>query len=130
MQYQVPGKCPVCRHELIITNIACSHCKTKFEGQFGVSKFSKLDEDQLEFLGAFVKCRGNLKDMEKEVGLSYPTIRNRLDEIAQALGYGEDRGRTGNEEERKLSKQEILDALEKGEVSAKEAAQLLAKVQR
>jgi hypothetical protein len=121
--FEVPGKCPICKHEVVITNISCSHCNTKLEGEFSVSRFSRLNEEQVQFLEAFIKSRGNLKDMEKEVGLSYPTIRNRLEEIIQSLGLGEKKERTDNPAGSNVS--EILDSLDSGQITPQEAVKRL-----
>jgi hypothetical protein len=96
------------------------------EGQFISCKFCQLPNDQLEFIEVFIKCRGNIKDVEKELGISYPTVRGRLDGVIQALGYkidGQD-----FQEERESSRKEILAALDRGEISSQEAANRLKKI--
>ena len=133
MNYKAPGQCPICGDELKITSLGCSTCKTKLEGRFTGCKFCRLPDEQLEFIEVFIKCRGNIKDVEKELGISYPTVRNRLEGVIQALGYSIDK--TGDyTEERKNSqitsekRQLILNALENGELSPQEAAQQLRKL--
>ncbi|SHJ26944.1 hypothetical protein SAMN02745975_01657 [Geosporobacter subterraneus DSM 17957] len=133
MNYKAPGQCPICGDELKITSLGCSTCKTKLEGHFTGCKFCRLPDEQLEFIEVFIKCRGNIKDVEKELGISYPTVRNRLEGVIQALGYSIDK--TGDyTEERKNSqitsekRQLILNALENGELSPQEAAQQLRKL--
>ncbi|MEW6621948.1 MAG: DUF2089 domain-containing protein [Bacillota bacterium] len=133
MNYKAPGKCPVCGNELNITRLGCSRCKTNLEGQFTGCKFCKLPNEQLEFIEVFIKCRGNIKDVEKELGISYPTVRNRLEGVIQALGYSVDK--MGDyADERRVSqnvsekRQLILNALENGELSAQEAAAQLRKL--
>jgi len=122
MRFKAPNCCPVCGHEMTISSLACSHCQTRIEGNFTSCKFCKLPAEQQEFIEVFLKCRGSIKDVEKELGISYPTVRNRLDGVIQALGY---RVQKQDDEEGKNHKQEILSALEKGEISAREAAGLL-----
>ncbi|CAA7600055.1 Protein of unknown function (DUF2089) [Acididesulfobacillus acetoxydans] len=124
MSYRIPHRCPVCSHELIITKLACTHCPTKVEGEFSSCKFCRLPTEQLEFVEAFIRCRGNIKEVEKVLGISYPTVRSRLDSVIEALGYGPDKAgiHTPEESERR---QEILIALERGELSAQEAARQL-----
>ncbi|RYD05779.1 hypothetical protein N752_07755 [Desulforamulus aquiferis] len=112
---------------MIVTNLACNHCRTKIEGEFLPSKFCRLPQEQLEFIEVFLKCRGSIKDVEKELGISYPTVRNRLDNVLQSLGYGADR--TENLPE-STNRQKILDALEKGEITLEEATQQIRRAKR
>ena len=81
---------------------------------------------------AFIKCRGNIKEVEKELGISYPTVRSLLDSVIEALGYGGDKERIPenqkeNSYEENISRQEILEALERGEISAQEATRQMRK---
>jgi hypothetical protein len=120
-------RCPVCGQEMTITKLACNHCQTKIEGEFSPCKFCRLPNDQIEFIEVFLKCRGNIKDVEKELGISYPTVRNRLDSVLQTLGYRVDKGENQLDDFRR---QDILTALEKGEITAEEAAQQLRKAKK
>ncbi len=124
MKFKAPNCCPVCSHEMTISSLTCSHCQTRIEGSFTSCRFCKLPAEQQEFVEVFLKCRGNIKDVEKELGISYPTVRNRLDGVIQAMGY---KVQKQDEGEGKVQKQEILGALEKGEISTQEAARLLRK---
>jgi len=132
MNYKAPSQCPICGDELHITRMGCSRCNTNLEGKFTGCKFCKLPEEQLEFIKIFIKCRGNIKDVEKELGISYPTVRNRLEGVIQALGYSVDR--VDYSDERRIiqnvneKKQLILSALENGEISPQEATQQLRKL--
>ncbi|MCO1602159.1 MULTISPECIES: DUF2089 domain-containing protein [Desulfosporosinus] len=126
MSYQMPHQCPVCNHEMKISKLTCTYCPTKIEGEFSSCKFCRLPAEQLIFMEAFIKCRGNIKEVEKELGISYPTVRSRLDSVIEALGYGVDKEKDtengkGNSPEESLRRQEILEALERGEISAQEA---------
>lgn len=120
-------RCPVCDQELTISKLTCSHCQTKIEGEFTPCKFCRLPADQLEFVEVFLKCRGNIKDVEKELGISYPTVRNRLDSALQSLGYRVDKADSQPDE---LRRQDILAALESGEITSAEAAQQLRKTRK
>jgi len=124
MKYKAPGRCPVCGHELAITRLSCDYCQARLEGEFTTGKFGRLAQDQLEFIEVFVKNRGNIKEVEKELGISYPTVRNRLDGVIQALGYRVDNSPELPEED-KPDQQEVLAALERGEITPKEAAKQL-----
>lgn len=126
MDYMMPHRCPVCDHEMKISKLTCTYCPTKIEGEFSSCKFCRLPAEQLIFMEAFIKCRGNIKEVEKELGISYPTVRNRLDSVIEALGYGEDQERVlenekGDSQEGTLRRQGILEALERGEITAQEA---------
>lgn len=125
MNYKSPSQCPVCSHELVISRLTCNHCHTTLEGNFAPCKFCKLPPEQMDFIEVFIKCRGNIKDVEKELGISYPTVRNRLDGIIQALGYRVERNEEADGKDRR---QEILAALEKGELTSQEAAKQLRKL--
>ncbi|HET6780888.1 MAG TPA: DUF2089 domain-containing protein [bacterium] len=119
---QTPGKCPVCGHDLEVVRLQCTSCGTSVEGHFELSRFSRLEPEQLAFLELFLKARGNLKDVERELGLSYPTVRNRLEAMLAALGFAaEPEGKT----EAVRRRREILDSLDAGKISAEEALRLL-----
>lgn len=114
------GKCPVCGGDTEITKISCSHCDTKIEGRFQMCKFCRLTTDQKNFLDAFIKCRGNIKEVEKELGISYPTVKNKLDDVAAALGYKSEAVPEDTEK-----KKDVLGKLDSGEISVEEALDLL-----
>lgn len=119
--------CPVCGQMMTITQLACSHCHTKVEGEFISCKFCRLPKEQLEFVEVFLKCRGNIKDVEKELNISYPTVRNRLEGVLQMLGYREEKAAV---KENETQRSEILNALENGEITSEEAARLLRKIHK
>lgn len=129
-KYPVISECPVCHHDLEVTRLACSHCNTEIEGIFTLSKFNYLNTEKLYFIEVFVKNRGNIKAIEKEMGYSYPTIKKMLDEVIVGLGYSLD-GKESEEdktESPKHTKVEVLEMIDKGEISVEEAAKLLAKI--
>lgn len=116
------SKCPVCDSDLVVTRLYCVNCDTTIEGHFTAehTPFGNLSPEQMQFLLTFVKCEGRLNRMEDEMNLSYPTLRSRLTEIVRALGYepGKDEGPiTLTAEDRR----EILDRLDRGEISWEEA---------
>ena len=106
MRHEVLGKCPVCDNDIHITEIHCNKCETFIRGEF-------------ELCEVFVKNRGNIKELEKELGISYPTVRNKLDEVIAALGYQVEQQKSG------VSRKEILDKLGRGEINKEEALKLL-----
>lgn len=89
MVHDVIATCPVCTDELTITRLHCRSCGTALEGEFGVGRFGRLDREQMRILESFLRSRGNLKEMERELGISYPTVRGRVDALVRALGFGE-----------------------------------------
>lgn len=121
--HPLPSNCPLCGGEITITKIYCHECDSTIEGRFSAGAFSNLKLEQLAFIETFIRCEGKITRMEAELGLSYPTIRNRLHEVIRALGYepGEvDSGGMSEQERRK-----ILESLEKGEISYEEAMRML-----
>jgi len=124
MKYKAPSKCPVCGEKLSITKLGCHKCSTSIEGNFVPCEFCSLPEDDLNFLKIFIKCRGSIKDVEKEMGISYPTVRSKLDAVIKSLGFEVSVKDAEKENEAKKSaKNEILDKLSKGELTPKEATE-------
>lgn len=119
----LPTRCPLCGGEITVTRLHCLECDTTFEGRFSGGPFSQLTSEQLGFVETFIRCEGKITRMEDEIGLSYPTIRNRLQEIIRALGYepGGDEPAGLSEEER----QGILEDLDAGRITAEKAMRLL-----
>ena len=89
MAHDVISTCPVCQGELTVTRLHCRSCGTALEGEFGVGRFGRHEREQLAFLESFLRSRGNLKEMERELGISYPTVRGRLEVLLKALGLGD-----------------------------------------
>lgn len=77
--------CPACGGRLVITECRCTNCQLQLKSEFSLGPLSTLPEDQLAFVRLFLRARGNLSEVEKVLGVSYPTIRNKLDEINKAL---------------------------------------------
>ena len=126
MAHDVIATCPVCSADLTVTRLHCGSCGTSLEGEFGVGRFARLDRDQMALLESFLRSRGNLREMERELGISYPTVRNRVDSLVRALGLGEVGPETVVEPDdgaaRVEGRQAILERLARGEMSAEEAA--------
>jgi len=119
LKRDVPGSCPICKGETRITEIYCKNCETTIRGEFELCKFCRLNEQQKYFVEVFIKNRGNIKEIEKELGISYPTVRNKLDEVISSLGY--------KLEKPVINQKEILEKLSKGEISKDDALKLLNK---
>src|ERR687893_1879583 len=88
MAHDVIATCPVCSQELAVTRLRCRSCGTTLEGDFAVGRFGRLSREQLALLESFLRARGNLRDMERELGISYPTVRSRVEALVRALGFG------------------------------------------
>lgn len=118
------SECPVCSGRLSVTHLRCNECDTELNGVFMANEFARLPQDKLDFLRTFLSCRGNLKEVEAVLNISYPTVRGRLDQLIDALGMDEG-GHGGDAEDAaaldEAEREEILAALERGELSVEEA---------
>ena len=128
MAHDVISTCPVCASELAVTRLHCRSCGTTLEGDFSVGRFGRLNREQLTLLESFLRSRGNLRDMERELGISYPTVRGRVEALVRALGFGP-RADADDADEATAepaaaprSRTEILEALARHELSAEDAA--------
>ncbi|MBN1304528.1 MAG: DUF2089 domain-containing protein [Anaerolineales bacterium] len=121
--YPALNRCPVCKSELTVTRLHCQSCDTVLEGRFTSGPFVNLSAPQLEFVITFVRCEGKINRVEEELGLSYPTIRNRLHEVIRALGFepGKEDTPDVTDEKRRI----VLEDLDGGKISAEEAMRLL-----
>lgn len=119
MKKTVIGTCPVCASQLKVAKLHCHSCSTSIEGDFELDKFSYLSKEQKWFIEVFIKNRGNIKEIEKEMGISYPTVRRNLDQVIQALGYS-----TAPKPE-PIDKKAILERLDSGEITSEEALKLM-----
>lgn len=136
MPHDVIATCPVCSGELAVTRLHCRSCGTTLEGDFNVGRFGHLTREQMAVLESFLRSRGNLRDMERELGLSYPTVRARVEALVRALGFGP---RADSDEaaadaasaaadlaaagaDLAAARQEILERLARRDISADDAA--------
>ena len=81
-----PSNCPVCSSRLALTRLSCPSCETELSGAFAQCEFCVLTEDDREVLRVFLGSRGNMKDLERHLGVSYPTARARFDTLLAKLG--------------------------------------------
>lgn len=131
--------CPGCGGPLIITECRCPNCQLTMRGEFTPNQFSSLSQDHLTFVREFLRARGNLSELEKVLGVSYPTIRNKLDEINLTLDRSEvaSSTRQGGGEGKPLplggspeaGRQEILRLVASGELTATEGVKRLRSLQ-
>jgi hypothetical protein len=128
MAHDVISTCPVCSGELAVTRLRCSSCGTTLEGEFSVGRFARLSREQTALLESFLRSRGNLRDIERELGISYPTVRARVEALVRALGFGprsdDDAAATPDDTDQPeaASREEILERLARREISAEDAA--------
>jgi len=118
-----PEACPACSGELVVTEMECLRCGTQVNGRFAAGRLVNLPEPYASVLEMFLKVRGNVKEMERKLGLSYPTIRSRLEEAFDAAGLG--KGVEGNDGLRQNKRLGVLERLNEGEISATEAIEQL-----
>ena len=130
MQRDVISTCPVCESQLNVTRLHCNTCGTTIEGEFGVGRFARLGRDQMLLLEAFLRSRGNLRELERELGVSYPTVRGRVESLLRALGLGDGAplpaaapaAPAGADA---ATRRSVLERLARHEISAEEAAATL-----
>ncbi|MEM7147136.1 MAG: DUF2089 family protein [Verrucomicrobiota bacterium] len=136
------SRCLFCDGELEITQLRCGSCDTSIDSTLAIPSFFRLPNDLQLFVLVFLRCRGNIREVEKELGISYPTVCKRLDLVNELLGGGsalgeEEAGGDGGDgagaeevvpkvSDRKL----ILEQVERGEISARKAAELLRQIKK
>ena len=116
----IPTNCPACDARMNITELRCSKCNTTVQGNFPINKLISLPEEDREFLITFLRSRGNIKEVQERMGISYPTVKNRLDKLLAALGL--------LNEVKGISRTEIINSLNNGEITAEEAVNLLKEI--
>ncbi len=115
---EMPNLCPTCARELVVTELSCADCQTTVKGRFSLGAVARLSKEQQRFLLVFVRKRGNIREVERELGLSYPTVRARLDQMLAAL---DSRVTHTEESASEAVRLEILSQLDRGEITAGEA---------
>ena len=137
MVHDVIATCPVCSGELTIARLHCRSCGTTLEGEFGVGRFGRLDREQMSLLESFLRSRGNLKEMERELGISYPTVRGRVDALIRSLGLSDGMPEADDDfgagfadgfadaPDPASERRSILERLARKEISAEDAASAL-----
>jgi hypothetical protein len=116
-QLSLPAGCPLCGEAIEVTQIKCTGCGSEIKGSFATAGLGVLPVEYQKFITVFLRHRGNISQVEKELGISYPTINKMLDSINKAL--------SSSGQEKPLTRKEILDSIEKGEMSVREATFIL-----
>ncbi len=119
---EVLGRCPVCSGELTVHRLRCSSCSVALEGEFHLNPFNRLSAEQQRFVEIFLVARGNMSEVQKELGVSYPTVRARLEEIIGQLGHRP----TTNQATLQAERLQTLQDVESGSLSVEEALRRLA----
>ena len=115
MEKRLISQCPVCSSSLQVSKLVCT-CGTSIETQIPIPSFFRLPADLQQFVLTFLRCRGNIKEAEKALGISYPTVCKKLDQVNLILN---------NISDSQTQRMEILNSLERGEITAGQAAKLL-----
>ncbi len=119
MKSKFPRRCPVCDEPLIISELTCPNCGVKIQGKFNIPNLLILTDEQMQFLQTFLMARGNIKEVGKRLNISYPTVKNRLDNLISALGL------EVNKNEKSLD--EMLDELEDNKITVEDIINRLRK---
>jgi hypothetical protein len=120
--HPMPTHCPVSGEPLEVTRLQAPRSGVQIEGRFLPNEFALLDRENLDLLRLFVKVRGNLKEVERMLGVSYPTVRGRFEVLLRALGY---EAAVPDVDVALPGRAEILTQLELGEISVEEATKAL-----
>ena len=115
-QYHAPRDCPVCGERLALTRLSCGDCGTELSGAFGSCDFCALGDEDRDILRVFLSSRGNMKDVERHLGVSYPTARSRFDALLGRLGLNPSQPPRDD-------RVAVLEALARGEMDVDAAAQ-------
>lgn len=132
MTRELISTCPVCEGELQVSRLRCTTCGTAIEGQFSVGRFGRLSREQMYLLESFLRARGNLRDMERELGISYPTVRNRVENLVRALGLADEStpqptsaAASPTSPAEQTLRRQVLERLARHEITAEQAAAAL-----
>lgn len=120
MQRHIPTTCPTCSETMHITEFTCPECNTRVQGDFATSGLLRLKQEQLEFIEVFLRCRGNIKEVERDLKISYPTVRSKLDHVIRSLGYA-----VADDERLEKETENLLSGLRSGELTFDQAMDML-----
>ncbi len=131
-------KCPSCNGDLAVSKLHCHSCDITLEGDFSIPALLRLNRAQLDFVEVFLKNRGIIREVERELGVSYPTVRARLDEVLEAIGFNlvsspdaddrQERVRSDDargEDSNTRSRRALLERLSAGKITPEEAMRAL-----
>ena len=118
--HRPPRDCPVCGSDLLLTRLGCPSCSTELSGEFEACEFCALGKDDREILRVFLASRGNMRELERHLSVSYPTARARFEQLLEKLGLGK-----AEAPKAKGTRMEVLEQLARGELDVDEALQQL-----
>lgn len=118
--HRVPDDCPVCGGELLLTRVGCPSCGAELAGEFSTCLFCRLDDAEMHVLSVFLASRGNLREVAKHLGVSYPTARARLTQVLVKLDL------SGDADSPELTQEAILAGVAAGTIPPTEASKLIA----
>jgi len=122
-EHRAPSDCPVCGDQLAVTRLGCPSCGSELAGVFRSCEFCALNTGEIEMLRVFLSSRGNLREVEKHLGVSYPTARLRFAALLTKLGLGDEPEPAGE-----LTRDQILTEVASGALTPVEAQALLSKL--
>jgi hypothetical protein len=114
-----PLNCPVCNERLALTRLSCPSCSTELSGAFATCEFCVLSDEDRDVLRVFLASRGNMKDLERHLGVSYPTARARFDSLLTKIGIERPAGPPA------ASRVELMEQVARGEIDIDEALKRL-----
>ncbi len=118
-------KCPSCNGDLAVAKLHCHSCDISIEGDFAPPALFRLNRSQLDFVEVFLKNRGNIREVERELGVSYPTVRARLDEVLDAVGLNLAAEAVPERRDDGATRRTVLDQLSAGKLTPEEAMRAL-----
>ena len=127
-------KCPSCNGDLAVERLTCRACDISIEGDFGLPALLRLNRGQLDFVEVFLKNRGIIREVERELGVSYPTVRARLDEVIEAIGFNlasapppaaEDHRHEDHRSDDARDRRAVLQELRSGKITPEQALKAL-----
>jgi hypothetical protein len=104
---------------LEVVRLQCPACSTSIEGRFSLGRFQSLSPEQFQFVETFIRCRGVIKDVEEQLGISYPTVRGKLDAVIRALGY------TVPDDSSPIDRRQVFEDIKVGKITPEEGERLL-----
>src|SRR5688500_14988287 len=104
----IPGRCPVCTNVMTVTRLHCGECGTGVDGVFSLGRLQTLTPEQVQFVETFMRCKGKIKDVETELGISYPTVVARLNEVVRAMGFEVEEGDLSEVDQYELYEAQVI----------------------
>jgi len=122
MKKSIIGYCPICHDKLVVKTLRCNHCDTEITGDFTLNPFDYLSKDQLDFALVFIKNQGNIKNIEKDLGISYPTVKKNIEELCRALNM---KTTVNNDMSLEELREDTKRRLKNGEITFEDAERIL-----